>query len=239
MHREAQLEFSVLTLQLLKKLKCLNTRTYMSCYDSEFMRKLRYLNSDMRSPSLANTNMINHNNTTEPLFTSNELKAAKEAKKPGQKKQEVSVKKLRSQSMSSVLPSRGINNGVGNRRCCFCCCVCLFGDQKNDFFIESTRANSRAMSNHKRNSMLANLNSKHSSSAAILHATNSDDLSKLTHLQLTRKRDKSFVEHVVIERDRTSSLKISLPDETGELLVYTKKSKLLSTDSGNADTQSR
>jgi hypothetical protein len=237
MHRDAQVELIILILQMLKKLKCINSSTYMTCIDSSFLRKLRYLNNEMRGPSIANT--LNADGANNPLImneknarttsihaNNNKLiikpdatndidkreKARKKARKEELKAANNEFKKKQSKSMSfSVMSNHNRSNSrsstLNSKKCC--CCVCLFGNQKNDFFVETGRQ-SKAFSALKRNS----LNSPPNGEAVAGHTSttatpSSSDLPEVTHLQLTRKREKSVTDFIQIHKETVSSLKLS------------------------------
>ncbi len=242
MHREAQSELIILVLQILKKLKCINGAMYMRCMDSNFLRRLRYLNTDMRGPSIANT--LNADGANNPLIVNdknprtalipangnnklslkpdqNELDDKESARKKARKEElraAAELKKKQSKSMSvSLMSNHNRSNSrsstlTRNSKKC-CCCVCLFGNQKNDFFVESGRQ-SRAFSAMKRNSLLAtntvtNGDVGQQITSTTATTSGSSDSPKVTHLQLSRKKEKSVTDFIEIHRERVSSLKFS------------------------------
>jgi hypothetical protein len=219
------------------------------------MRKLR--NNDLRGPLIANA-AINVDGAANPLIANDKNHHASTATnannklelkndEPNNQKNAKTKKKLRinepledaalalkKQQSKSDSVQRNLSrsnsqtsSGLNNRKC-RCCCECLFGNQKNDFFVENGR-HSRAFSAAPRrisvnsngtNATAATANARNSVDAGILTITTTSttspspttppDSPKITHLQLTRSKQKQSVSGFVeVNRERDISLKLS------------------------------
>jgi hypothetical protein len=161
MHREVRIEFILLFCNLIRKIKCLKSFRCMNNFNSDYVRHLRYTYYDNRRPSnhvltseMDNLNeskrISNANNSKMNIFTKEDDSPilSKKASRLSSKDVHVIRSKKRNLSHMSFLSSStnaSYSNVSSTDNSCF---KFLFGDKKNDFFVDSRESRSLR---HKKN----------------------------------------------------------------------------------------
>ena len=158
--------------EYLNKIKCLKSLRCMSCLDSDYIRRLKYLSNNRRDFSIIE-NMPNQNVRREHLATINNdeenamIPTPKGSFKRHDKLKAISISSdsqrpiKHSPSIISTTTTRKDNN----------CCSFLFGNKKNDFFYENK--------NLKKNGLRANSIARKSLSKANGKINNTDNRQSL------------------------------------------------------------
>lgn len=236
MHREAQLEILLLILQLLRKLKIINQATYTRCMESGLIRRLRFLNSELRNTSLT---ALSHHANNAPTTLDTDNKSNQTTGKRGSdksKKPSSFTKPKKSQPSEAAATTSSTTTSIlkRHRKCC-CCWLCLFGNQKNDFFLVETNGRYSKTFTHQQHHHNHHLLANHGISSLNAEATldDLDDQDKVSQLQLSRKKEKRLDHFVEITRQKESILKIVLPAQIINIEEEENSSKTVEDDEAN------
>jgi hypothetical protein len=187
MHRDAQIELIYLILHVLKKLRFINETTYMKCVESELIRKLRIAsnNHNTNYDRAQSIGILNTETQINPLLIDKTIdKRASLPKTTSLENATIAGSFASSKTKrSSSLIGKDLNNNNVKIKASkkdedkTSCCLCLFGNQKNDFY-QSNRHHSRIF--HRR----------HSAQHQQMNSNNASPRLGGDRLQLTHKKEK-------------------------------------------------